>query len=241
MIAAATIANVWRDDVVGDGKLAEFLLLASFLLSWGFIRLSTHMIRAQVSWWPGNVRVKGTHVHHLVFGILTILVVGYAGIAFAPGSPWRELCAVAFGIGMGLTLDEFALWLELRDVYWLPEGRKSIDAVIATAVVGLLLLVGARIWIDAAHGTAQLAKVVIGGSLTAGLVLGVVNALRGHLAAAIVSLIVPVAGVAFWVLMRPRPHSIWARVWTRHVTPHVPARHRRGATGPPAPVPVDDG
>ena len=179
------LMSVWQDDIVGDGKLAEFLLLASFLLSWGFIRTSAHMIRAQVKWWPGNVSVKGTHVHHMVFGILAVLFFGYIGLAFGPGSPWREICAVGFGIGMGLTLDEFALWLELRDVYWLPDGRKSIDAVIVTGVAGLLLLLGARIWIDAADDTAGLVKFVVGGSFAAGFVLAVVNMLRGHRVAAV--------------------------------------------------------
>ena len=217
--------SAWQDDIVGDGKLfLEFLLLVSFLLSWGFIRTSTHMIRAQVKCWPVYFSVKGTHVHHMVFGILAVLFFGYIGLAFGPDSPWRELCAIGFGIGMGLTLDEFALWLELRDVYWLPEGRKSIDAVIVTGVVGLLLLLGARIWIDAADDTAGLVKFVVGGSFVAGFVLAVVNALRGHRMAAVVSLILPIAGVALWVLLRPAPHSIWDRVWKR----------RRGALTPPA-------
>ena len=129
------LMSVWQDDIVGDGKLAEFLLLASFLLSWGFIRTSTHMIRAQVKWWPGNVSVKGRRPPHGVRHPRGAFF-GYIGLAFGPGSPWREICAVGFGIGMGLTLDEFALWLELRDVYWLPDGRKSIDAVIVTGVAG---------------------------------------------------------------------------------------------------------
>ena len=65
MIDTATVlvASVWQDDIVDDGKLAEFLLLVSFLVSWGFIRTSTHMIRKGVKWWPGNLSVKGTHVH----------------------------------------------------------------------------------------------------------------------------------------------------------------------------------
>jgi hypothetical protein len=231
---AASVTDVWQDSVVDSGKLAEFLLLASFMLSWGFIRLSTHMIRAQVRWWPGNLSVKGTHVHHLVFGILTVLILGYVAVAFEPGSPWRELCAVGFGIGMALTLDEFALWLELRDVYWLPEGRKSIDAVVVTAVAGLLLLLGARVWIDAAHDTAHLAKVIVGGSLAAGLVVGVVNALRGRYLSALVSLPVPLVGIAAWVLLRPTPHSIWGRVWACHVSPRIHRHHPR------APVTADD-
>jgi hypothetical protein len=208
----ASLSEIWQDGIVDSGKLPELIMLASFLLSWGFIRLSTHMIRAGVSWWPGNVQVKGTHIHHLVFGIVTALIIGYVAIAFEPGSPWRELCAVAFGIGMGLTLDEFALWLELRDVYWLPEGRKSIDAVIVTAAIGLLLLAGVRVWIDLAHDTAGLAKVLVGGGAAAGFLLGILNALRGRYLPAVASLVVPLAGVAGLVVLRPRPRSIWARV-----------------------------
>jgi hypothetical protein len=199
----ASLSEVWQDGIIDSGKLAEFLMLAAFLVAWGLIRLSTHMIRAQVSWWPGNVQVKGTHIHHLVFGIVTTLVIGYLAIAFDPGSPWRELCAVAFGIGMGLTLDEFALWLELRDVYWLPEGRKSIDAVIVTAAAGLLLLAGVRVWIDLAHETTDVLKAIVGGSAAIGFLLGIANALRGRYAAALASLLVPLLG---------RPRSIWARV-----------------------------
>jgi hypothetical protein len=224
------LMSVWQDDIVGDGKLAEFLLLTSFLLSWGFIRTSAHMIRAQVKWWPGNVSVKGTHVHHMVFGILAVLFFGYIGLAFGPASPWREICAVGFGIGMGLTLDEFALWLELRDVYWLPDGRKSIDAVIVTGVAGLLLLLGARIWIDAADDTAGLVKFVVGGSFVAGFVLAVVNMLRGHRVAAVVSLVLPIAGLALSILLRPAPDSIWERVWKRHISPHTARLRRRAAT-----------
>jgi hypothetical protein len=212
-IAFASLSEIWQDGIVDSGKLPELIMLASFLISWGFIRLSTHMIRAQVKWWPGNIQVKGTHIHHLVFGIVTMLIVGYITIAFEPGSPWRELCAVAFGIGMGLTLDEFALWLELRDVYWLPEGRKSVDAVIVTAAVGLLLLAGVRVWIDLAHETAGLLKVLVGGGAALGFVLGIANALRGRYVPAVASLFIPLAGLAGLVVLRPRQRSIWARVW----------------------------
>jgi hypothetical protein len=217
------------DGFVDSGKLAELLLLVSFVVAWAFTRLSTHMIRDGVSWWPGNVEVKGTHVHHLVWGILAMLVIGYVAIAFEPASPWREACAVGFGIGMALTLDEFALWLDLRDVYWLPEGRKSVDAVIITAAAGLLLLLGARIWSDAAHGTAELVRVLVGGSYAVGLVLGVVNALRGRLGAAVASLLLPIAGLVLLVVLRPRPRSIWARVWAHEVEPRLSARRRSPA------------
>ena len=92
------------------------------------------MIRAQVSWWPGNVEVGGTHIHHLVWGILLLMIAGWVGIVVRPEPPGREIVAAAFGIGTGLTLDEFALWLELKDVYWSADGRKSIDAVIVAGI-----------------------------------------------------------------------------------------------------------
>ena len=84
------------------------------------------MIRAEVSWWPGNVSVGGTHIHHLVWGIIVLMLSGWIAIALDPGPPGRELAAVTFGIGTGLTLDEFALWLELKDVYW-SKQRTKID------------------------------------------------------------------------------------------------------------------
>ena len=148
----ASISDAYRDGIVDTGRQPQFLFLVSFLVTFGFIRTSTHMIRAQVSWWPGNVSTKGgTHIHHMVFGIITIMVVGWFGVVNEDlGSPGREICAVLFGIGTGLTLDEYALWLNLKDVYWEKQGRASIDAVIIAASVAGLLLVGLRGWIDAA-------------------------------------------------------------------------------------------
>jgi len=63
----------------------------------------------------------------MVVGIVFILGTGFVTVAFWPGSPGREVIGILFGIGAALTLDEFALWLYLRDVYWSPEGRSSID------------------------------------------------------------------------------------------------------------------
>ena len=100
------------------------------------------MIRAEVSWWPGNIESEsGLHVHHLVFGIITMMVAGTLGFAAFGHSPLTEICAFFFGIGAGLTIDEFALWVYLEDVYWAQEGRSSIDAtVIAAALIGLLVV-----------------------------------------------------------------------------------------------------
>jgi hypothetical protein len=150
------VGQFWDDITVAyderiqvPGKETHFLILIAFVLTFAFIRTSAHLIRAQVSWWPGNVETKGgTHVHHLVWGILLLVVMGYLGIASEIPDPWYELVAIAFGVGMGLTMDEFALWLNLQDVYWQEKGRQSIDAVVVTVVLLVIALLGLSFWID---------------------------------------------------------------------------------------------
>jgi hypothetical protein len=95
-----------------------------------------------VPWWPGSVvSDSGVHLHHLVFGIVTMMIAGTLGFAAHGDSPWAEICGFLFGVGAGLTIDEFALWVYLDDVYWAEEGRSSIDAtVIAAAMIGLVVL-----------------------------------------------------------------------------------------------------
>ena len=96
------IELAYQTHIEAAGKEFHFLILLAFLLSWGFIRTSAHMIHAQVSWWPGNVQTKGgTHIHHLVWGILLVLSMGYLGLSFDLAAPWIELVAIGFGIGMG--------------------------------------------------------------------------------------------------------------------------------------------
>jgi hypothetical protein len=70
-----------------------------------------------------------------------MMIAGAVGFTVLGDSPYAEICAFAFGVGAGLTIDEFALWVYLEDVYWSEEGRVSIDAtVIAAAMMGLVLL-----------------------------------------------------------------------------------------------------
>lgn len=120
-----------------------FLSSLSFLVTFGVIRAITHMIRANVGPFH-NVTVNGgMHIHHLVWGILLLLAVAYVWLLeIGVGSSWvASLTAVVFGIAAALTLDEFALFLNLQDVYWQAQGRESIDSVIIFA--GLL---SAGIW-----------------------------------------------------------------------------------------------
>ena len=126
------------------GQRSGFILLGSFLAAFLFIRTSARLIRSpKVPWWPGSVTTKGgLHLHHLVWGIVLILISGFLNFVLEPGSPWVEIFAAAFGVGAGLTLDEFALWVHLEDVYWSKEGRASIDAVVVAALLGGLVVVG---------------------------------------------------------------------------------------------------
>jgi hypothetical protein len=124
-------------------RTSVLLLFAAFLISFLFIRTSARLMRSpKVPWWPGSVTTEGgLHIHHMVFGIVLMLIGGTLGFAIdETQSPWIEIAAIAFGIGAGLTFDEFALWVHLEDVYWSDEGRQSVDAaIIAIAFVGLVL------------------------------------------------------------------------------------------------------
>jgi lysyl-tRNA synthetase class 2 len=187
----ATVRSEFDREIVDTGQLAAFFFFIALLGTYGFIRTSTHMIKAQVSWWPGNVSVGGTHVHHLVWGIFAMLIFGYIGVVHQPPSPFREIVSVFFGIGAGLTLDEFALWLELKDVYWEKDGRKSVDAMIISVETGVFAGIGA----------VGLVAIVV----------GLVNASKDKYWMAGVSLLFWPAGLVTAVRLA-KPHSLWARV-----------------------------
>jgi hypothetical protein len=136
------VSNWFNRHVVESGKLPLALLFFAFVVTFLIIRLSTRMIRANVKWWPGNMSSGGTHLHHVVFGIIFMLIAGVGGFTTLGNyTPWAEIFAALFGAGAALVLDEFALILHLRDVYWSEQGRTSVDAVfLASAVFGLLLV-----------------------------------------------------------------------------------------------------
>ena len=195
-----------------DARELELLFFVSFLASFGFIRTSAHLIRAQVSWWPGNVEVGGTHIHHLVWGILLLLVCGYLGGVERPDEPWSHIVVIGFGIGAGLTMDEFALWLNLRDVYWEEEGRRSIDAVILVAILAGLAVTGLRAWIDAAESVETEVFAAAGAVGGVGLLSALVNAAKEKFGMAVAALLFPVVGVVT-ALRLGRPTSLWARAF----------------------------
>ena len=142
-LEASFITDFWNDQLAEHDRQWLFLVLLGLVVSFGFIRFSTRMMRSpRVTWWPGSVvSDSGVHVHHLVFGIVLMIAAGAISFAGFAVSPIYEICAFLFGIGIGLTIDEFALWLYLDDVYWAKEGRASVDAAaLAVGLLGIVLL-----------------------------------------------------------------------------------------------------
>jgi hypothetical protein len=214
VLTLASIGSLYERAIVDTGRGPEFLFFVAFLVTFGFIRTSAHMIRAQVKWWPGNVEVGGTHIHHLVWGICLLMITGYIGVTIAPPSPWHEIIAVFFGIGMGLALDEFALWLDLKDVYWSEQGRKSIDAVIIAATITGLILVGYAAWIDVAEDVEDVVFAIVGTFGIFAILVAVVNLAKERFLFALIGLFILPVGVVI-AFRLARPHSLWARLFYR--------------------------
>jgi len=116
-----------------------FNLLAGFLGAFTLVRISTWGIRD--SWWPfENVSVGGRHIHHFVPGILLAFASGTAAL-LTDDDALEDKLAVPMGAGMGLTFDEAALLLDLRDVYWTREGLLSVQLSLgATAILSIAIL-----------------------------------------------------------------------------------------------------
>lgn len=212
------MSSWFTETIVDNGRLPLFFLLVSFVVAFLFIRFSVRMIRAEVSWWPGNVTPGGMHIHHVMFGLVMVLISGFALVAIANYDTPVANCILAgvFGIGSALMLDEFALILHLRDVYWAEEGRSSIDAVfVAVAISGLYLLgihpIGFAGDFDAYQQDRSLVTLgLVLGGLAIQFVLAAVTLLKGKLWTGLIGLFfVPLLIIGASRL--GRPNSPWAR------------------------------
>ena len=185
-----------------------FVLLAAFLLAFLFIRTSARLIRSpKFSWWPGSVRTSsGLHLHHLVWGIVLVLLSGFLGFALEPASPWGEILAGAFGVGAGLTLDEFALWVHLEDVYWAQEGRASVDAVVLAAVLGGLIVLGLAPF-DTSDASPGLSLLLV---VTFDVMLCLLVILKGKPLMGLIGVFIPPVSLV-GLLRLASPGSPWAR------------------------------
>jgi hypothetical protein len=137
-------ARIYRDQLGGSPRRERmFIGSVAFFGGFGGARAVTHAIRRGIGPFH-NFSVGGRHLHHMVFGIGGLLATGYlwlllVGTDHVKGRASSRATAAGFGLASALTLDEFALWLNLQDVYWAKQGRQSIDAA---AVFGGLLSIG---------------------------------------------------------------------------------------------------
>jgi hypothetical protein len=199
-------------EILSPGKQPLFVLFVAFVVTFLFIRFSTRMIRAQVKWWPGNVSGGGVHLHHVVFGIVFMLVAGAGGFsALGNHPPWAEIFAGLFGCGAALVLDEFALVLHLRDVYWSEQGRTSVDAIfLAIAVFGLLLTGATPFGADSAGTDQRVGAWSYVFAILPNLVLVVITLAKGKVWTGLIGILFPLL-VLVGTFRLARPTSAWAR------------------------------
>jgi hypothetical protein len=219
----------FQAHILQTGRLPLFCFFVAFISGFGFIRLSVRMIRAKVRWWPGNVTPGDMHIHHMVFGVVFMVVAGVGGLA-APQYPvgWRAGAAALFGLGTALVLDEFALILHLRDVYWTSAGRLSVDAVFVAAGFTALLLLGftpvgvqsVDSRLDVPSSGMRFVDLVI--TLTVVFLLAAVTILKGKFWTALLGVFVPLLFIVGAIRLA-RPGSPWAR-WRYAARPRKQAR-----------------
>lgn len=191
-------------DIAREPLLYLFVaLLCTFII----VRLITRRIRAGAKGLK-NWEIGGVHVHHQVFGVITVLVAGSLEFAYRPPQPWVNLLAALFGAGTSLTLDEFALWLHLDDVYWSPEGRTSIDAMfVAVAITALMVLGVAPLDLSS---TQHEVLAIVALTLIVNLGFSVLTMLKGKPLMGLISLFLPALAIIGSIRLA-KPDSPWAR------------------------------
>lgn len=122
------------------------MLLAAvcFAVMFGFLRALTYGIKADLLPW-GNIVAGSVHIHHYVWGIVMLLVIGLVALVIDTPryNPW---IGAAYGVAAALVIDEFALLLNLRDVYWATEGRLSVDLALGTIALAAIYFVATAFW-----------------------------------------------------------------------------------------------
>ncbi|MET9800760.1 hypothetical protein [Streptomyces sp. NPDC006368] len=201
-------------NIVEPGKLPLLVALSSFVLTFLITRTVTRLIRAGKGPFR-NVSPGGMHIHHVVPGVVLTLVGGFGAVAVGRQGVAPIVCAVILGMGAGLVLDEFALILHLDDVYWSEQGRKSVEVVVLTTAL-LLLVLGGFSPLGVNEVTPQERQSRAGLIVNFGLnfLFVLVALFKGKFRMAVIGLFVlPVA--IFGALRLARPGSVWARRFYR--------------------------
>ena len=214
----------FEHDIVDRGRLPLLCCLIAFIFTFFVTRTFVRLIRRRIEtgrpprWWePRNIHIGSKHIHHVVVGVLMVMISGVTLVALSVNGTEIEHTAgaIVFGIGAALVLDEYALILHLSDVYWEEDGRTSVDAVFAAVAVGGLLVLGLHplmffisLWHDTTHSVVLRAGVVFAMMLT--LPLAVLVVLKGKVWTGLIGMFfVPLLVVG--AIRLSRPQAPWAR------------------------------
>ena len=213
----------WYANFIQEpGRAGILFMLLAFGVTFVITRTLTRRIHAkgQAEGQPGegeqstglvkDIHIGGVHIHHQVWGILLILLAAALEFSYQPKSPWVEVLGALFGIGAALTLDEFALWLHLEDVYWTSAGRKSIDAVVVAVVLMCALLLGSTPFgvSQAEDGPDSLVLAPI--LVVVFLLFVLISMSKGKLIMGLVGIFIPLVAI-IGALRVARPESMWAK------------------------------
>ncbi len=214
----------FEHDIIGRGRLPLLCCLVAFILTFFVTRTSVRLIRRRQGagrpprWWePRNLHIGAKHIHHVVVGVVLVMISGVTLVTLSVNGNEAEFTSVAiiFGIGAALVLDEYALILHLSDVYWEEDGRTSVDAVFAAVAVGGLLVLGLHplmffisLWQDTTHSILLRSGVVFAMVLT--LPLAVLVVLKGKVWTGLIGMFfVPLLFIG--AIRLSRPQAPWAR------------------------------
>jgi hypothetical protein len=196
---------VGRADLTLRPMMWMFLaILLTFLIA----RFVTRTIRSGSGGRAGlgNVSIGGNHIHHQVFGILIIIGTGIVLISQEPHGAGLDAAAAVFGIGVGLTVDEFALWLHLEDVYWTDQGRKSVDAIFCVLVITGALIGGVGFMTGQIGTAAWWSSVAV---IAVNLALCVICLLKGKVLTGVIGIFVGLVAL-IGAIRLAKPGSWWA-------------------------------
>ncbi|MFF6874616.1 MULTISPECIES: hypothetical protein [unclassified Streptomyces] len=203
-------------NIMEPGKLPLLLALVSFVLTFLITRGITRLIRAGKGPFRNISGSGGVHVHHVVPGVILTIIGGFGAVAGGQYGFGSALAAVIFGIGAGLVMDEFALVLHLADVYWTPDGRKSVEMVVLTAsLVGLLLIGFSPLGVNDLNEDQQQNRAVVLANVLVNFAFALIALFKGKLRIAVLGLIVPLVALIGAVRLA-RPTSPWAKRFYRN-------------------------
>ena len=214
----------FEHDIIGRGRLPLLCCLIAFIVTFFVARTFVRLIRRRKDtgrpprWWePRNIHLGSKHIHHVVVGVVLVMISGVTLVTLSVNGNTSEFTATAilFGIGAALVLDEYALILHLSDVYWEEDGRTSVDAVFAAVAVGGLLVLGLHplmffisLWQDTTHSVVLRTGLVFAMALT--LPLAVLVVLKGKVWTGLIGMFfVPLLLIG--AIRLSRPQAPWAR------------------------------